>query len=148
MKRAWIAGVLSSIVLALPPGATAETSGARRIAELSGRGFQGGDRNGSGNADLRIKPAQGKICFRITFKRLIDPNYGAILSGSMEYGGALEVTLFNGDRGMRSSPIKGCASNLEPRLLRSIKDHPRRFYVQIDQHTYANSALRGEIRRP
>ncbi|MDQ4145463.1 MAG: hypothetical protein M3198_17320 [Actinomycetota bacterium] len=148
MKRALIAATLAACALALPGGAVAEGTGAHRIARLSGDGFQEGDPNASGRTDLKIRPARGTICFRITFKRMIDPNYGAILSGSLRYGGALEVTLFNGDRGMRPSPIEGCARNLEPRLLRSIRDEPRRFYVQIDQHSYANSAIRGRIRRP
>ena len=118
-----------------------------REAALSGDDFQEGDPNATGRAALDVMPARGKICFRITYRRMVEPTYGSIHSGSMEFGGPLEVTLFNGDRGGRSSPIEGCVRNLDPETLREIKEHPRRFYVDLNQHVYANSAIRGLLQR-
>ena len=143
-------GVIVALVAAMAIVASGFASAGigTRVARLSGEGFHGGDPNGMGRAVLRVDPAGEKVCFRITFKRLVDPNYGGIYKGSVGTGGSLEVTLFNGDEGMRPSPIKGCARDLPAGVLREIKKHPRRYFVQIDQHTYANSALRGEIRRP
>lgn len=115
---------------------------------VSGERVEGGDPDATGRAVLQVRPARGRICFRITFRRLINPNYGSIHSGSKQYGGPLEVTLFNGDKGMRSSPIEGCARDLSRDILREIKQNPRKFYVQLDQHTYANSIVRGRLHRP
>ena len=148
MRRMCAVTLAVAMLFAFPAGAGADGSGALREADLSGRGFDSGDPNGTGHASLRIRPIDGKICFRITHRRIVDPNYGGIYSGPIDSYGVLEVTLFNGDRGMRPSPIEGCARNLERRLLRKIKRHPRRFYVQIDQHTFANSAVRGTLKRP
>lgn len=139
-------GVATLVFAVLAAGAFAAPG--RRVATLSGQGFPGGDPNARGRAVLWVNPAQEKICFRIRFRRLIKPNYGSIHRGPRSSDGPLEVTLFNGDRGMRSSPIKGCARDLPREVVREIKRHPRRFYVELDQHTYANSTVRGRIRRP
>ena len=146
MRTSTISGVL--VALALLAVGSVSAAPAPREATLSGDGFDGGDPNGRGAAVLRVSPSDRKVCFRITYRRMIEPTYGSIHSGSMEFGGPLEVTLFNGDRGGRPSPIRGCARDLPADVLREINQHPRRFYVDINQHVYADSALRGPLMRP
>lgn len=129
--------LVSGIALAEP---------ARRTARLSGDTY-GGDPNATGRAVLRVDVPGNKVCFRITYRRLAEPNFGGLYRGN-EYGSALEVTLFNGDRGPRSSPIRGCARDLPRPILREIEEHPRRFWVKTSKYGYANSALSGRLHRP
>lgn len=147
MKKMIAATTASLVMLAFGAVGSVAAAPIMREANLSGDDFEGGDPNATGRAVLDVMPAQGKICFRITYRRMIEPTYGSIHSGSMEFGGPLEVTLFNGDRGGRPSLITGCARDQDPDTLREIKDHPRRFYVDINQHVYANSAIRGRLQR-
>ena len=98
MKRMWGVAMVAALALSTSGGATAGGTSAKRVAELSGRGFEGGDPNATGKAVLRVNPAAGRICFRITFRRLIDPNFGGVYRGSRSTGGSSHVTLFNGDR--------------------------------------------------
>ena len=141
-----ISGVLFALSLLVVGSVSAAP--VPRQATLSGDGFEGGDPNARGRAVLRIAPSGGRVCFRISYRRMIEPTYGSVHSGSMESGGPLEVTLFNGDKGGRPSPIEGCAEDLPADVLREIKEHPSRFYVDINQHVYADSALRGPLMRP
>lgn len=147
MNKMTAAVTASLLMVAVGTVGSVRAAPITREANLSGDSFQGGDPNATGRAVLDVMPAQGKICFLITYRRMIEPTYGSIHSGSMDFGGPLEVTLFNGDRGGRSSPIKGCARDLDRDTLREIKDQPRRFYVDINQHVYANSVIRGPLRR-
>lgn len=146
-RRAAVA-ILLTVALSLVVVGAVSAAPAAREASLSGNDVEGGDPNASGRAVLRVAPVDGTICFRITYRRMIAPTYGSIHSGSKEFGGPLEVTLFNGDKGGRSSPIRGCVRDLSEDLLRDIKQHPRRFYVDINQHVYANSVIRGRIHKP
>ena len=148
-KRASLVVVALGLSTAMVIGGIALATPVKRVASLNGN-FEGGDPNASGRAVLRIDRAAARICFRITFEKMVEPTYGAILKGSADtnYGNELKITLFNGDQGGRSSPITGCARNLPRDVLKSINKHPRRFFVQIDQHVYENAVLRGEIRRP
>ena len=139
---------ISALVAALTllVGGLALAEPTRRTARLSGKTY-GGDPNGTGRAVLRVDVPGRKVCFRITYRRLVEPNFGGLHRGN-EYGSPLEVTLFNGDRGPRSSPIRGCARDLARPILREIEQHPRRFWVKISKYAYANSALSGRLRLP
>ena len=149
MRRLWMLATALALVGLMGSG-PAGAGSVERVAELSGRGFPEGDPDATGRVVLRTRPALNKLCFRITFRRLRNPNHGSLLRGDVheQYGAELVVTLFNGDAGERSSPIEGCARNVPRRVLREVAERPRQFYVQIDQHTYPNSAARGVIRRP
>ena len=140
----WISALVAALTVLV--GGLASAEPARRTARLSGKTYSG-DPNGTGRAVLRVDVPGNKVCFRITYRRLVEPNFGGLYRGN-EYGSALEVTLFTGDRGPRSSPIRGCARNVQRPILREIEDHPRRFWVKVSKYGYANSALSGRLRLP
>ena len=133
------AAVLAAFILNT---AVASADTARRTATMSGD-------NGSktGRAVLQVDSGANMICFQITFRGVHRPNFGGIYRGG-HYGAALEVTLFNGDRGPRSSPVTGCARDLARPIVKEIKEHPRRFWVKINHYSYPGSLLRGRIGRP
>ncbi len=87
------------------------------------------------------------MCFRITYEGTeMNPTYGSIDRGHGDTG-EMELQLFNNDNGPHSSPIKGCVEDVERPLLREIKDHPRRFWVDIFQYG-TDEDLGGRIRVP
>ena len=132
--------VLAVSVLA---AGTAAAAPARRVATLSSPN----DENAKGRAALRVDPSERRICFRITWEGTeMNPTYGSINRGH-GYRTQHEVQLFNNDNGPHSSPIQGCAREVDRRLVREIKDHPRRFWVNIFQYG-SDDALQGRIRRP
>lgn len=140
MKRLSTSVLAVALALAVSAGVAAADP-ARRTATLSGN-----DDSKTGRAVLRIDPPGGRICFRITFEGVHRPNFGGIYRGSHS-GAALEVTLFNGDRGPRSSPVEGCARDLARPIVREIKRHPGRFWVKINHYSFAGSLLTGKIER-
>lgn len=146
MRKRLVRTCALTAALTLVVGGLAAAAPARRTALMSGDTY-GGDPNGKGRAVLRVDPAANRVCFRITFRRVAKPNFGGIHRGN-DYGGPLEVTLFNGDKGPRSSPIRGCARDVARPILREIKNHPGRFWVKMNHYSYAKSSLSGRIRRP
>lgn len=73
----------TAVLLAMSPMAAPAHAAPEHLREAvpSGEGFSGGDPNATGRAELRIRPALERVCFHITFKKLVHPNYGSIHSG-------------------------------------------------------------------
>ncbi|MDQ3661690.1 MAG: CHRD domain-containing protein [Actinomycetota bacterium] len=139
-----VAGMLVSMVLVGTAGAVtprnATLSGA---AEVPGPG----DPNGSGRARLKLYPAKGKICYRVAWSRIQNPAAGHIHKGTADVAGPVKVTLF--DRVIRNNDYyRACAKGLAKRLVRKIKQHPKRWYVNLHNETYPEGAIRGQLHRP
>ena len=142
MKRSQIIAVLAILALTVVAVGIAVAAPAKRVANLT----SSSDSNAKGRAVLRVNPAERRICFRITFEGTnMNPTYGGIDRGGPSREHA--VQLFNNDNGPHSSPIEGCARELERRLVHEIKEHPRRFWVNLFQYGTDNE-LRGRIHRP
>lgn len=144
--RRMVASATAALLMGGLLGGDAVADPVRRVASLSGDAtFYEGDPNASGRAVLKLTPARRKICFRITFKKMRDPFFGSI----HQEDGDLGVELFNGDRGTRSSPIKGCARDLNRKVIRKIARRPRNFLVHLTNHEYLHeSAVAGRLKRP
>lgn len=143
MKRFWIVGVIMILSVAVVPAGMAVAATSKRVASLK----SSNDSDARGRAVLRIDPAAGRVCFRITFEGTsMNPTYGSIDRG-YGYAAQHELQLFNNDEGPHSSPIEGCVRDAERALLREVKEHPRRFWVDMFQYATDNE-LHGRIRTP
>jgi hypothetical protein len=107
-----------------------------------------GATRGIGHARFRVRVAQQKLCFDMTFQRT---------------GGTVRAYIFRGRRGeqppnpqrptvtlfgsLETSPEAGCVRDLQKRKLRRIKDAPRAFHVVLVNNRYDNGAIRGQLRR-
>ncbi len=119
--------------------------GARSAAERREGGPGAGDPNGSGLAELTVNPERNRVCFEITFRRIEDPFLGHIHKGRSGVSGDPRVDLFSNPSGA-DSPIEGCERNVPARLLRKIKNHPNRWYVNLHNTDFPDGAIRGQLR--
>lgn len=136
-----VAGSLSA-----PANAATNTEqaagGTRVVAKLNGsKEVPGpGDRNGSGRAVVRLKPAMGKVCARVSWNRIGDPVAAHIHRGRAGVSGDVVVDLTGSVTGGRN-----CAKAKKSLILK-IALHPRRFYFNVHTKAYAGGAIRGQLR--
>jgi CHRD domain-containing protein len=96
-----------------------------------------------GRIHVDLFPAHERLCFSLVFGGL-EAERAHIHRGIYGTGGALEVILF---RTPRESPVRACKKDLDPTLLRTIRDHPRAFYVNIHNAAHPNGEIRGQLRQ-
>jgi hypothetical protein len=137
----------SAVTLALVgalglPLATGGVAGAATTlhATLSGKSEtpQAGD--GTGSARLTLKAKKGQICFRITLQGVGSVAAGHIHKGGPGTAGPIAVPLFDG----ATDQPKGCAP-AKKSIIRAIKRHPSRYYVNVHNATYPAGAARGQL---
>jgi CHRD domain len=101
-----------------------------------------GDPDGRGKALIRVNPRKGKVCFRLRWKNIQEPNRAHIHEGRKGVAGDIVVTLFEG-----TPTRRGCVEGLDADLLRDIKRHPRRYYVNIHNAEFPAGAIRGQLKK-
>jgi hypothetical protein len=105
-----------------------------------------GDPNGKGEAFVTVKPAKRKVCFQLSWKRIADATAAHIHKGVEGDAGPIKVLLFEDNTGLPSpGAVDGCVKHLKRKLLRRIKRHPDRFYVNIHNDQYPDGAIRGQL---
>lgn len=139
-----VTGLLVSVVLVGP--ASAYTT---RWAYLTGaKEVPGpGDPNGTGRARIRLYPAQGKVCYRVSWNGIRNPNAAHIHKGGPKVAGDVAVLLFEGV--VRDKDYKrGCVQGVQKALIRRIRRNPGGWYVNVHNKPYPDGAIRGQLRRP
>lgn len=139
-----VAGLFVSLVLVGSAGAYTP-----RNATLSGEDEVPGpgDPNGSGHARLKLYPAKGKICYRVAWSNIGNPAAGHIHKGRAGVAGPVKVTLF--DKVIKANDYyRACAKGLPNNLVKAIKAHPKRWYVNLHNKAYPDGAIRGQVHRP
>ena len=151
MKRAMVllSALCAATVLAataLAPAQSLTTAPVRLVAELDGQNEvpDRGDPNGSGTARVRVWRPLRKVCFYITYERILAPTAGHIHKGVTGVAGPIKVRLFESAAG-RASPIRGCERDVPRDLIRRIVRRPRRFYVNLHNSEYPEGAVRGQL---
>lgn len=102
-----------------------------------------GDPDGSGQAELRLNPGQGEVCWTIDVEGIDLPATAAhIHAGAAGVAGPVVVTLSPPDEGGTAS---GCQSNIARDLIRAIIQHPEEYYVNVHNAAYPDGAVRGQL---
>jgi hypothetical protein len=145
-RRFFLAGTALALVavLAIPASAapaqlSAKLTGAQEVPGP-------GDPNGKGEAFVTPRPAKRKVCFSLTWKRIEPPTAGHIHKGVEGVAGPVRVTLFEDSQGLPvPGSVDGCVKRVKRKLVRRIKRHPERFYVNLHNDEYPDGAIRGQL---
>ena len=114
------------------PFSTALTGG----AEVPGPG----DPDGSGQARLRLNSGQGEICYQLLVTDIAPASAAHIHVGPVGVAGPVVVPLAPPTDGSSS----GCVSVAEE-LVKSIRQAPSNYYVNVHNGDYPAGALRGQL---
>jgi hypothetical protein len=112
----------------------------RLEASLSGQKEVPKAGNGTGRAEVTLRPNRRQICFRITLRRVGVAAAGHIHKGGPSTAGPITVPLFE----QPTRRPRGCAS-AQRSVIRAIRRNPSRYYVNVHTATYPAGAARGQL---
>ena len=138
------AGAFALSACATVEEAVAEkTTQTYRTTLLGSNEVGGGDRDGTGRAEISISDNFGQVCYDLNDIRGIGPIAAAhIHRGAPGVNGPPVFTLKPANEG----GYKGCSDGAEWTQDR-IENNPTAFYVNVHTAEYPNGAIRGQLGR-
>jgi hypothetical protein len=98
-----------------------------------------GDPDGTGKARIRLNQGQRKVCFRLSWENIATPTAAHIHIGPPGDFGPVVVPLF-------TAPTEsGCVNGVARSLIKNIRKHPGRYYVNIHTGDFPDGAIRGQL---
>lgn len=107
-----------------------------------------GDPNGTGRALVFTNVKKRRVCYDLTWERIKGPLAAHIHRGGPNVAGPVKVTLFAVDDPLPgpSGAVDGCVEQVKRKLVRKIKNHPRKYYVNVHNERYPDGAIRGQLK--
>jgi hypothetical protein len=104
-----------------------------------------GDPDGTGTASIQLNQGQGTVCFDLSWQN-VD---GTVFAGHVHVAppgspGPIVVPLFSGSFAGTDS-VSGCVENVDPELIKAIRQDPAAYYVNIHSTIFPAGALRGQL---
>jgi hypothetical protein len=104
-----------------------------------------GEPDGTGTASIQLNQGQGTVCFDLSWQN-VD---GTVFAGHVHVAppgspGPIVVPLFSGSFAGTDS-VSGCVENVDPELIKAIRQDPAAYYVNIHSTTFPGGALRGQL---
>jgi hypothetical protein len=144
MKRSILIAV-AAVAFLLPTSAASAQEGGRPITvQLTGAAERPGpgDPDGTGTAEFRINPGQGRICYTLTVAH-IDPATAAhIHRAPPTAAGPVVVPL----EAPADGSSEGCAT-VDRALAQEMIRDPGAFYVNVHNAPFRPGAVRGQLSR-
>jgi CHRD domain len=131
--------VIPSVASAVRRPLFAALNGQNEIGQDGRRGA--GDRDGAGSFSAVIDGR--KLCYGLAVRDIQNPIAAHIHRGGRNTNGEIVVTLTppgTGDPGHSSN-----CTTLSRRLVRAIRSHPRRYYVNVHTPAFQDGAIRGQL---
>jgi hypothetical protein len=101
-----------------------------------------GDPDGSGTALITLNQGQGTVCFELTVENIALPaTLAHIHIGEAGSAGPPVVTLVPPADGTSS----GCIENVNPDLIKAIRQNPSAYYVNVHNSAFPPGAVRGQL---
>lgn len=100
-----------------------------------------GDRDGAGAAIVNLYPRAGKVCANISVARIDAPVAAHIHAGRFDEAGPVVVDLTGSVTGGAR-----CVTGVSEMLIRDIRSHPWRYYVNVHNAPFPGGAVRGQLR--
>lgn len=102
-----------------------------------------GDADGTGHALLTINLGQGQVCWETTVSDIVLPATAShIHAAPVGVRGPIVVFLSPPDE---TGWAEGCASGVDPDLLRDILTNPTQYYVNVHTTDFPAGAVRGQL---
>ena len=104
------------------------------------------DPDGLGRALIGTR---SRMCYKLSWSNIAPPVAAHIHQGSWNENGPVVVPFFSAPQGLPPTInlVAGCVRNLTSRLTDAIREHPRRYYVNVHTAEFPNGAIRAQIRR-
>jgi len=135
------AALVGAVGIALGAGGTASAATTLR-AQLSGSAEVPDAGDGNGSARITLKARKRQVCFDITLQDVGTVAAGHIHKGARTTTGPIVVPLFDG----ATTHPTGCAPARRS-VVRAIRLHPRRYYVNVHNAEFPAGAARGQLHR-
>jgi hypothetical protein len=139
--------VVASTAVALAAAAYAEDGGRPFNTVLTGAAEVPGpgDPDGSAKASITLNQGLGTVCFDLSWEN-VD---GTVFAGHIHVApagspGPIVVPLFSGSFAGTDS-VSGCVENVDPDLIKTIRQDPAAYYVNIHSTVFPAGALRGQL---
>jgi len=143
-RRAVLSLVLLALLLAAfaLPAAAGEPGGRPLYATMTGANEVPGpgDPDGSGIATFTLNQGQGVICYTLEVWDIEPATAAHIHRGTADVAGPVVVPLAAPTEGSSS----GCV-DVDPALIKEIRQNPEAFYVNVHNATYPPGAVRGQL---
>ena len=142
---------LGALVVSGPVGAKKSSRGGKSkllkanlkgSAEVPGPG----DTDGRGKARIRVNPRKGRVCFRLSWRNIEEPTAAHIHVGRKGVAGPVVVTLFERPNNPVESHISRCV-DISSSLSNALREHPRRYYINVHNPQFPDGAIRGQLER-
>lgn len=144
-----LAGLTVTIV-ASAQGRTTLVARMNGDKEVSSEGEKGvGDEDGFGGARINLRPADGQVCFRLSWNNISAPTMAHIHEGGPNEAGPAIVTLFQSEDPLPSTiaTVKGCVDDVAQDVINAIKNDPKGHYVNVHNTDFPGGAIRGQLRK-
>jgi hypothetical protein len=143
--------LIATALAALAAGTVVPTVDAAKTtklkATLSGKAEGGkGDANGKGHATLRI--TSRRICFTIEMENINGSVAAHIHKGKAGVNGPVLVPLLGSSSKKKvRTGCSGASKGATPTVIKAIKAHPGRYYVNVHNADFPDGAIRGQLHR-
>jgi len=155
MRRSRSLSLLAVAALAaVSVSAPASASGRELEADLKGinevtnppqpAGVNVGDPDGYGEAEVKIDPRKGRICWEIEIKRLDPVVAGHIHEAPAGMAGPVVVPLDLTQDDFKKGEAEGCVT-VKKAVAKDILAHPHDYYVNVHTTVYPGGAVRGQL---
>ncbi len=150
MRRSRSLSLLAVAALAaVSVSAPASASGRELEADLRGKNEVPGaapvnDPNGRGEAEVKIDPRKGRICWEIEIKRLDPVVAGHIHEAPAGMAGPVVVDFMLTQDDFEKGEAEGCVT-VKKAVAKDILAHPHDYYVNVHTTVYPGGAVRGQL---
>ena len=128
----------------------ADLNGFAEVDPATGE-FGAGDLNGDGLAEIRLRPDDEQVCFRVEWADIDQPVGGHIHPGVVGVNGPVVVDLLGNADQFRhedgAGRARGCTEGVAPELIDDIGNRPGAYYVNIHTAPFPGGAIRGNLER-